>query len=452
MNPGLQYNPVCEKSVSDHRSRMKRRRDKFKFSSRASMVISLFSCLGGTMWQLYAVSLDYFAYAVVSEVSLVKVYNIEPPAFSLCIPYIDMIDLDALGIRKTDSSEWRNPAYQYVQENIPVQQLYNMTPDLESYVTRAWVREEDSYKILTGVSSISIRKYIRDDLVCYRVAHPNQVSNPGFYLKSHQVTYGKKGGGLLGLRLRKNDLRHVSRAIVFLHPMDMFPRGDRDYALFLSSDSSVFDDYQTFWTISWSRTIQLALEPPFVTNCRNNQVHGFENKEHCQHQCVQQKTLANLGRGIFTVTMTEKENFTVLSSESLLTNHSLQQEIDGYIADCNLTCWGHNCIRVNYMPLVTSTLRDNESIVFQVYDQNTLETRITFQEKMTFVSYLVYILSIMGFWFGISCLDLVESAIALANVKGIKKLIKGQEKRRASRLPFDPSTYHIGRRRQTVLN
>ena len=410
------------------------------------MIISLISCASGTMWQLNAVCHDYFAYAVVSEVSLVKVYNIEPPAFSLCLPYVDMIDLQSLNIRKTDSPDWRNPVYQYVQENIPIQQLFNMTPELSKFVTHVWVREEDSYRILTGLKNISIKKYIRDDLVCYRVMHPSQETRPDFSLKSHHVTYGKRGGGLLGLRLRKNDLTHVGRAIVFLHPVDNFPRGDRDYALFLSSDSSVFDDYQTFWTISWSRTIQLSLEPPFVTNCRNNQMLGFDNKEHCQHQCVNNKTLTHLNQGIFTTTITDKEtNYTILSSESLLTNHSLQQLVDKFITECNETCWGQNCVRVNYMPLVTSTLRDNESIVFQVYDQNTLETRITFQEKLPFVSFLVYILSIVGFWFGVSCLDLMESIISLADIKKLKKKLTPHQdmRRQAVRLPFEANVQDI---------
>lgn len=450
-----EYNPVSEKSVSEHRSRMRRRRERFHFSSRLSMAVSLLACVSGTMWQLSAVCVDYFAYAVVSEVSLVKVYNIEPPAFSLCMPYVDLVDLKALGIKKSNSPDWRNAAYQQLQESVPVSRLFTLTPELQQFVTRAWVREQDSYRILSGAKNISILKYLRDDLVCYRVTHPAQQANTGFYLKSHHVTYGKKGGGLLGLRLRKQDLRHVSRAIVFLHPVDMFPRGDRDYALFLSSDQSVFDDVQTFWTISWSRTIQLALQPPFVTNCRNSQVHGWENKEHCQHQCVNQRTLHSLGVGIFTTSITDRSlNYTVLSSESLLTNKSLEQLVDRFITECNDTCWGHNCVRVNYMPLVTSTLRDSDNIVFQVFDQNTLETRISFQAKLPFVAFLVYVLSIVGFWFGVSCLDLAESLMALVHLKKVKQKLAGTrsgKKRTGSRLPFDPSQSQYNKRRLTMF-
>jgi hypothetical protein len=402
------------------------------------------------MWQLYEVSIEYFAYSVVSEVSLVKVYNIEPPAFSLCIPYIDLIDLKPFTGKfhhnKSDyTSDWRSAGYKYVQENVPVSDLFDMTPELETWVSKVWIREEDSYNILTGTRNVDFKKFIRDDFVCYRLVNPHHLesSHPNnshyFYLKSHQVTYGKRGGGIMGLRLqRKSLLNHVSRAIVFLHPIDMFPRGDRDYALFLSSDSFVFDDNQTFWTISWSRTIQVSLEPPFVTNCRNNQELGFENKEHCQHECVSHRTMARFNQSIFTMTFIDPLNVTVLSSESLLTNKTLKEIIDGFITECNDSCWGHNCIRVNFMPIVTSTLKDSESIVFQVYDQNSLETRITFQPKLPFVSFLVYILSIIGFWFGISCLDLFHGISLLGTIRKNFGRRKKGVMRRKSTIPFNP--------------
>ena len=379
--------------------------------SRVTLALSLVACAIGTLWQLYAVCVDYFAYGVVSEVSLVKVYNIEPPVLSLCLPYVDLVNLTAFGvIANRSASDWRNAAYRRLQEEVTVARLWNATPDLGSLVTRSWCREPDSYNLLTG---LAIRKYMRDDLVCYRIAHPLQESQPGFSLKSHQVTYGKRGGGLLGMRLAKRGLRNVSRAIVFLHPIDMYPRGDRDYALFLASDSAVFDEDSTFWTISWCRTIQVALEPPFVTRCRDNQAIGFENREHCEHACVAERTLAALKRSVFTTTILTPMDVTVLSSESLLLNRSLQQLVERFISDCNDSCWGQNCVRVNYMPLVTSTLKDRESIVFQVYDQNSLETRITFQPKLPFVSFLVYVLSIVGFWFGVSCLDLLHSLLRM---------------------------------------
>lgn len=332
-----------------------------------------------------------------------------------------------------------------------VSEIYELTPELEKFVTRAWVRREDSYSIITGVESIKIKKYIRDDVVCYLITHPKQEPSSGFHLQSHHVTFGKKAGGIMGLRLKKKELTNVSRAIVFLHPHDSFPRGDRDYPLFLSSDSSVFDDDQTFWTISWSRTIQLALEPPFVTNCRNNQLLGYDNKEHCQHECVSNKTMRIFNKTIFTRSITSPENVTVLSSESLIANRSLELLVDGFISDCNDSCWGHNCLRINYMPLVTSTLKDNESIVFQIFDQNTLETRITFQAKLTFVEFLIYILSIVGFWFGVSCLDLFEWSAALTDIKKLRRTFFKQEmKRKMSRLPFDPSYLHRMNRRTTL--
>lgn len=420
-------------------------------SSRTTLLLSLLACTAGVLWQLQAICVDYFAYAVVSEVSLVKVYNIQPPALSLCLPYVEVLDTSLLRrlLRQSPQatqSDWRLRAYHQIQENVPVSQLFSATPDLSRFLTSAWVRRNNSYSVHTAADSVSVRKFLRDDLVCYRVADPALERDPAFYHKSHHVTFGKRSGGLMGLRLNKSRLRNVTRAVLFLHPIDNFPRGDRDYALFLSTDAespAVFDESHTFWTISWSRTLQVALEPPFTTACRNNQVLGFENKEHCQHECVQQRTLAALGKGIFTTSITDsRDNFTVLSSESLLRNRSLELLVDRLIGECNDSCWGHNCHRVNYLPLLTSALRDDQSVVFQVFDQNALETRVTFQEKLPFVAFLVYLLSVVGFWFGVSCLDLLHSsARLLAEPRRLRSRCRCRErdmKRRASRPAFDP--------------
>ena len=121
-----------------------------------------------------------------SEVSLVKVYNIEPPAFSLCLPYVDMIDLASFGLKRgpESDSDWRSSAYQHLQEHVTVARLMQSTPDLDKYVTRAWVRERDSYRLRTGINSIAVRKYLRDDMVCYRVSHPDQQTEPASHASS----------------------------------------------------------------------------------------------------------------------------------------------------------------------------------------------------------------------------------------------------------------------------
>src|SRR5687767_9226709 len=56
-----------------------------------SLTISL--CAIGVLWQITSLSIEYFSYEVVTELYLKKSEKIQPPAFSLCLPYVDLIDV-----------------------------------------------------------------------------------------------------------------------------------------------------------------------------------------------------------------------------------------------------------------------------------------------------------------------------------------------------------------------
>lgn len=127
------------------------------------------------------------------------------------------------------------------------------------------------------------------------------------------------------------------------------------------------------------------------------------------------------GRSSFTLPQDSPNGFTALSQTALLHNSSLEAQVDSWIEECNSTCWGHNCIRVNFSPLVTSTMEHEKYVGFQLFDQNGPETRIAFVGKLSLVNFLVYILSIVGVWLGISCLDISKNVIHLVSrIQAIK--------------------------------
>lgn len=405
---------------------------KCKLNCTVNLIVSLLLCLGGTLWQLTSICQEYFSYAVVSEVSLLKVYDIEPPAFSLCLPYLEMIGPEKVNISteefdKTD----REMLAQKIQETYTVSQLFSLTPDIQHFITTCWVRKVKSYDVDFDQNKFMIKKYIRDQYVCYRFCHIDQETSNGFIYRSHHIQYGRKRGAIMGVRLNKTFLVNlrINRAIVYLHPVEMYPRGDRDYALHLISEGNVFAESDTIWAISWTKVTQILLPPPFATGCRNNRELGFENKEHCQHLCVANKAINKYGKSLFTLSQDTPNGYTVLSKMSLLKNRSLELEVDDWIEECNSTCWGHNCVKVNFCPLVTSTMNDADSVGFQIFDQNGPETRIVFVAKLSFVGFLVYILSIVGVWLGLSCLDISKTVIQLiARAQGLSlSWKKGQE-------------------------
>ena len=173
--------------------------------------ISLICCLIGLIWQLYAVSTDYFEYAVISEVTISKPRTFQPPAMSLCMRYTELINLDIdlpeLGIPDSLSSTFN--ALKTIQEKVTVAKLMQITPSLDRYMTYGWTRDHGSYGIHEADQSssipsiINITKFLKDNKVCYRLSPIDQRSSEFRYETKH-VAFGQNPGALMGVSMYKS--------------------------------------------------------------------------------------------------------------------------------------------------------------------------------------------------------------------------------------------------------
>ena len=127
-------------------------------------------------------------------------------------------------------------------------------------------------------------------LTTFRFMDMNQ-HNSNYSYHSHHVAYGRYPGALMGLTFLKAKLRKVRRALIYLHPVDMFPRGDRDFSLNLYGSRGVFDEAATYWVLSYAQVTLNLLPAPYPTNCRSFRSMSYESEFHCQQICLQRETL-----------------------------------------------------------------------------------------------------------------------------------------------------------------
>ena len=191
-------------------------------------------CFSGLIWQTVLLSNEYFSYQLVSSVEYTKDDSVRPPAFTICFPYFELIDTSKYGFHFTDldSPQKRSQA---IMENFTIERLLKVTPELQEIVKYIWIQRRWSYGISSSFESLDIKKFIKEYYVCYRIMHMD-ADSPNFYLRSHHVTFGSKPGALLGLAFEKENLKGLTRAVIYLHPVNVFPRGDRDFPLTLLGD------------------------------------------------------------------------------------------------------------------------------------------------------------------------------------------------------------------------
>lgn len=389
------------------------------YLSRACMVFGTnILCLLGLAWQLYVLFAGYFQYHMVSEIYLEKFDKVVPPAFSLCFPYVQMINLSTLGMNLRDEDwskmtpkEITDNSYR-IQKNLSVDEIFDLTYDLRDIITDGFIRELDAYEVEKREDRMDIKKYVKDDLICYRIIHADQTRN-NFHHKSHHLTYGEEAKATLSVTLNKSRLLHVTKVLIYLHLVDMYPRGDRDFPLVYvgSNHSSVFAEAGSYLGISYSKYTMYLLPPPYKTSCINyNKLKNktYESQVHCIHYCMRDVVREAYNLTSFTSTFTKPRRLTMLNKFDIYNDRGLENEFEKLLRKCKKTCPHYNCTRVFFTPSLLS-VRDSKDVTLVLYDMNGLEWVSIFQPKTTLIDLFVQILSVTGVWMGLSCVDMVIS-------------------------------------------
>jgi hypothetical protein len=406
------------------------------YHSKFSNFLTVILCLTGLFWQMYILINEYFKYNIVSDVSMIKDREVRPPAISICIPFVEDIDWDKLGWNYT-YDEWvrldqskRDQLTMNLQQNWTIRKVFQETDDLESMKTRGWVRRIDSYEVERDPEFMYIKKYVREDFVCFRITHADvKDDNRSLYFMSHRNSYGNEPGGILSFSLDKKKLRRVTKISIFLHSNNVFPRGDADYPfIFISSnESSIFSDGSTYRALTYTQQTQYFLHPPFKFGCFDYEHHpelGLESQEHCINYCMRMRVLQRFNESSFTATFLEPKDYRIMSKYSLVLNRQKEIVVDKIFKKCLSDCPNIECIQVRYLPALVST-RESADVTFLLQEPNGPECIITFLPKLTLMELYVQIMSICGVWLGVSLSDVV--------VHGIKLLIRSPKNPSAQR-------------------
>lgn len=408
-----------------------------------SLLLTTMLCSIGVTWQLYAVGSDFLQYSMVSEVYMEKLDDIIPPSFSICFPFLELMDWrqSLLNVSIISKKTWlrmkesdRNRVRERMQSNMSIRQIFDMTPDLKDLLKYSQVRRLESFEISEDAGMIDVVKFVKDDLICYRLSNADAVIGNGrksekeqeFKLSSHHLTYGSDPGILLSISLKKSRFENMSKVMMFLHPSDVYPRGDGDFSFnFISSSGSpVFgsDGGSSYIGLTYTKISLHLLPPPFLTRCYDYQSHDFESAYHCVHTCLKDKLMSRMNRTSFTATFTQVNDDRMLSKYSVYRNPKEKQRFELMYESCKVQCPGKNCFKQIFSPALVS-IRNSSDITFVLYAMNGPEYILRFKPATSPTELYVQILSVCGAWLGISCLDIIfnSCSVCIGCKRGIQR-------------------------------
>lgn len=368
-------------------------------------MLSYMLCSAGLLWQLSTLSTSYFQYQMISKVSYMKNDTVIPPAMSICLPFPEMIDLNKVGWNELNLSSHEEQAR--FLRSVTVRQVFDATPHFRELISDAWMRERNSFGIDHSLKSFQIDKFTKNDDVCYRIQN-RYADDKGFSYKSHQISFGVHPGIIFFVGFNKSKISGVTEADIYLHESEKYPRGDRDFPIYLGGTKSFVDsNAQSLWGISQVKETFHLLPSPFETNCKDYKLNNYETEYHCIYDCISQRFIKKFNKTVFTAVHTEPNDDLTITRDEIIEQGKLQTYIDDSLKKCKNDCPGSSCTKVYFIPMIIDTRDYDSMLVFQLFDMNGLEMIADFSPKTALADFTVQALSVSGVWLGISCHDIV---------------------------------------------
>ncbi|KAI1293494.1 hypothetical protein HDE_06622 [Halotydeus destructor] len=370
-------------------------------------------CLCGAAYQCYDVTSEYIKYEVVSDLSISKQNYIVPPAFTLCLVYVDLIDWRTLLAGYKFDTEPPEPreVIKALQETVSIAKILEALPNVtgKQILKYMMAREQGTYDILENEKAIKIERFIKNYYVCYMFTMLGGKDGGNVRHESKDISYGREPGTLMRISFAKANLSSVSRAVFYLSPANYLPRGDRDFRLSIDArGQNVFSQSATYWSLSYQKVALRLLPAPYVTNCRDFESMGFEGSYHCQLSCTHAHAMKKFGKSLFTILYTKPENFTVINKYSIIGNETLRKQIDEIETLCDRKCEGETCHQRLFAPRIESQLSHQTEIVFRIVESSGVFIGSEAKAQMSWMNYTVSVLSILGVWLSFSFVSVIQ--------------------------------------------
>ena len=360
------------------------------FKKYATLLISFIVSLAGLIWQVVNISIVYFDYGTLTQLTMSRPGEITPPAFSLCFAHWSF--KFGQTTEMYGSKYFNSPALAF--EHTPT---LNASSFVNCYLPSE--KNDFSYRAYRGNRSkicgdlFSITKSNKQWKVCYTF----QLRTPTEY-KLHFIGNALSYNLITSFELNEKFLDHP---FVFYY---IKPIG---YNLYGTSEtySEQFRQVVNMTTgnatangmaISYKKITRHLLESPYKTDCFDYNKQNLESQSHCQDNCLTSMYLAWLDKVPFDVTIYEN-----LTEPFSYTFKYDDHQIGTLRNTCSSICAKPDCFHETVTPKLIST-EDGTKFYVNIYPPDEPDIITQHVPQMKLVDFVTYLLSCISFWFGFS--------------------------------------------------
>lgn len=338
---------------------------------------------------------------------------IEPPGLSVCWRFVDLINrkklIKFLGKVEGDKFSKMNPndtgIITFVVDKVPLDKIFEFIPPVKfpfcrvrypnNYNSFAYKNERDCERLLP------VTRTLFSEVFCYRT-HLAVDKNFDFKTVANAMSFK----GLIFQNLFPYEL-FDDGVLNWLMPV-VHPRtGNGDDSRMYSNLQPAGSRDRNFFKVSYSIISRTLLPAPYDTKCY---AAGGYNVHECIKRCLVNRTTDYMNRLPFTLLFSEKDA-RMYTGYRLIDPHILNTTENELLVQFSQECFARcpqTCTDTDYITSLEFTHKVTalNGISFQLSIPSRPSINIEHKPSLPFNEYVIYVLSCLGTWLGVSVIGL----------------------------------------------
>ncbi|KAI1304240.1 hypothetical protein HDE_01908 [Halotydeus destructor] len=301
------------------------------------------------------------------------------------------------------SFEEKNP----FDDTFTISELLKYTPSAESMIDGCVIRKPgplgfDELNRTKCYERFKLEKYYKFSFMCYK-AYLSPETNDVMH-DFNDIAYSQVYPGMYySLILNDQWSRLVGNAKVISYEER---HGDKSFAVAPIVDRHLEDDCtkHNFIWVSHSKIRYHRLPPPYDSKCRDYVADGLGNAVGCINACMYKRSLEHLDRIWYASRSRypiDKRPLSFLDVKHNGTKRAILKKLD---RECKGKCQQTEC-NITWSLTRAIVAPFSKGLTIQVMISVEASFAIDLQPKLMFGSYLIYLMSVFGSWFGLSVLS-----------------------------------------------
>lgn len=373
------------------------------------------ACVVGFTVQVLQISNLYFSYRTLTKMTMNFPDFIAPPSVSVCGRIGNIVNRDE--VQRRFSIRWSNQPTEYhnaVVDTLSLKQLFDATPKETAMLTRCRVRfpgqfdtsmlsKEECQKVFR------IDKYYMLEYICYMFSMFNTSKHYHYESVSQADTYR---GRVYKFYLSEEFHAHLVDMLVVVHG----PKAPSVSRYYSPPIRRVFDanNRSTDLGFLFTYSISAITKKPRPYDTRCGYINGSLTNAVCHKKCLIKNTTKELNKLPFNWIISPYEpDVRVNYDLKLLTTRDLANEqtdalFQSTYDECSKLCSKSRCFHTLYhtYEIDKETRGVHEDMQIKINLPMYPDINVTYLAAFELKDYLVYVMSCLGTWFGVSFIHL----------------------------------------------